>query len=180
MLKRQNIAEEIYRDLTCEEEPACSNTLEEGKPTKCFCCGASYIYRRPTYEERAGRFCGKGCQDNYDRGIVRDAPSIRYKFADGRPMRRTDGGFTIKCHFCSQPFASTGLRCCSHECERALKDRFEALEVAAQIGHTPRPHRVCEGCGGRVPRHARASQRFCSSRCQQKSARKAKQLLAPT
>jgi hypothetical protein len=175
-MKRQKIAEAIRRDLTAEQEPAERKTLEEGKPTKCMCCGASYIYRRPTDDERVGRFCSKRCQDNYDFRVASHSAPTRYTFVDGRPMRAADSGFVRECRFCRKPFVSRGLQCCSYECERALKDRLDTLEVAARIGHIARPHRVCEGCGGRVPRHARANQRFCSSRCQQKAARKAKRL----
>ena len=178
MMKRQKIAEAIQRDLTSEQEPADRKTLAEGRPTKCVCCGASYIYRTRADRDGSGRFCSQRCQENYDHGLVIRAPLIRYTFEHGQPVRPADNGFVLECRFCRKPFASKGLRCCGQECERALKDRLDALEVAAQIGHSARPHRVCEGCGGRVPRHARANQRFCSSRCQQKAARQAKRLSA--
>lgn len=177
-MKRQQIAEAIRRGLISEQEPSERGPLAEAQPTKCMCCGTSYMYRPPIDAACSGRFCSQRCRESYDHGIVVCALSTHYQFADGRPMRPADRGFVLECRFCRQPFASNGLRCCSHECERALKDRLDALEVAARIGHTARPHRVCEGCGGRVSRHARANQRFCSSRCQQKSARKSKRLRA--
>jgi hypothetical protein len=159
--RRDKIAEIIRRDLTAENV-AEIDALADGKPTKCAGCSSSYIYRWPADLDRNGRFCSDKCRDGWDAGI-------RFRQTRPRwPWPTTAGGFRIDCRQGKKPFASTGLRCCSRDCERALKDRDEVMRVAAEIGHTPRPTRVCEGCGGRVPRYARANQRFCSPRCRKR------------
>ena len=59
-------------------------------------------------------------------------------------------GFQIKCAHCRKEFDGLGLRSCSIECERALKERKDNLAFMAEIGMEPSvTKRHCEICGAK-------------------------------
>lgn len=101
----------------------------------------------------------------------------------GRQSARCDltpsgEGFRIECKYCKRPFVSKGLRCCSAECERRLKDRRQVEAVVAERDMEAMPKRFfnCEHCGIAVPRWRNGrtvskSARFCSPSCAKKAAR---------
>jgi hypothetical protein len=64
-----------------------------------------------------------------------------------------------------------GLRCCSPECERKLREREKIAATMAAVGMTATTRRKCEQCGGHIPhyqsagkarRETRRDARFCS------------------
>ncbi len=159
--KLSGIAKAIHRDLTSETEKA-TNALAEGKPTTCFACGASFIYRR--LPDRNGRFCSIRCQDAYDLGH------------DFQPMRPNLSN-KLTCPGCKQEFTSTGLRCCSEACERKVRRREElAADMAASGVKLDSKRRPCEVCGTLIPRFRKgravpSSTRFCSRKCRRRASK---------
>jgi endogenous inhibitor of DNA gyrase (YacG/DUF329 family) len=83
-------------------------------------------------------------------------------------------GWLIGCFNCSKEFDSTGLRCCSVECERRYHKRQENERLMGEVGMDRPTKRKCEGCGKDIPnwingRRTLVTKRFCSSRCKQRS-----------
>jgi hypothetical protein len=88
-------------------------------------------------------------------------------------MRPGRDGFHIRCAHCHREFESKGLRCCSTECERGLKEHRDNLATLAEAGIEVAAKRTCLSCGGRIPqwrkgRKVSAATRFCSAKCGQK------------
>jgi hypothetical protein len=88
-------------------------------------------------------------------------------------------GWLIECLGCGKQFDSTGLRCCSTDCERRYRERGENEALMANVGMDAPVKRKCEreGCGRNIPtwrngRRVSAMTRFCSPKCG-KEARKA-------
>ena len=156
-----------------DDEPA--TVLQEGAPTKCFACAASFTYRKDPVDGRNGRFCSQRCQAAYDIGVV-------HKPMSNRLMRARGAGFALDCAFCKHEFSSKGLRCCSPECETKLRDRQRSEAELASLGLTADQsdfktrRRPCLVCGSLIPlfRKGRAvskSAKFCSPRCTRRGAR---------
>jgi hypothetical protein len=127
-------------------------------------------------KRRDERFCSVKCRAAYDAG---GAPAwgrgetqtrIVYRRGDDIPMRATAAGFLIACANCNKEFDSKGLRCCSAECERGLKQRRENLAVMAEVGMEPAAKKRCLQCGGVIPkwrngRRVSESVQFCGRKC---------------
>jgi hypothetical protein len=148
----------------------------------CFSCGRAMTYRGRNPDGTAGRICSVRCRDWFDAG------NPPYATPDGRstfttlwsrhiagpspghvaaPMRPMGGlsepgrGFSIACTGCGKPFESTGLRCCSTDCERRLRERKANL---ADMVDAPAEKRRCEQCQKPLPRWLNGksfTRRFC-------------------
>jgi endogenous inhibitor of DNA gyrase (YacG/DUF329 family) len=98
--------------------------------------------------------------------------------------RRGSSGFVIACLGCDREFDSTGLRCCSTDCERRYLKRCENEQLMASVGMERPVKRKCEapGCGRDIPnwrngRRVSKATKFCSTRCKQAAyAKKATQV----
>jgi hypothetical protein len=191
---RTDLAERAKTRADLLDETERVEALRIGKPTRCFVCHAGFIYQGPQGDS-SGRFCGPRCRIAYDGGLRYRPASSRYTDSNGgnpeviaaalgKPMQATHSGFVIKCLGCGKDFYSKGLAFCSLECGRKAKDRQQAEAVAAEIGHEVRKGRLCECCGGKIPRYTksgRATQkgvRFCSPKCQQRSKRPSQAMVA--
>ena len=97
-------------------------------------------------------------------------------------MHVMGAGFAILAQ-CKQVFSSKGLRCCSAECERKLRETetVNATMAEAAVAKTF-VNRKCEapGCHSDIPRYvgvgkrrreSRKDARFCSPRCQRRARR---------
>jgi hypothetical protein len=163
MLNTATLTDAIFSNLTSETETKASRGIIE-----CFACRSTFVYRKPDDPERNARFCSKRCQDAFDAGVRYKPAEIEYQHADGRAMAKRGLGFAMTCPGCDKEFTSLGLRCCSPECERAYRDRQEAIKKAAQVGHEVKLKRTCEVCGKRIPRYTetgratRTTVRHCS------------------
>jgi len=169
----------------------------------CYICSHTFVYqgRRGDDLFSNGRFCSMHCQDWYDAGngpisssdpfdvqlgdwlVIAGPPGVeigsRYYagiFGDrlGAPMKRTTAGFKIPCANCRKEFDSTGLRCCSPECERRYRERQTNIAVMAEAGIEPTAKRQCAECGGRIPmwrngRKVSSATRFCSPKCSRRA-----------
>jgi hypothetical protein len=166
MLNTATLTHAIFSDLTSETATKASRGI-----TECFACRSTFAYRKPDDPERNSRFCSKTCQDGFDAGARYRPSEIAYRHGDGRAMAKRGPGFAVTCPGCDTEFTSTGLRCCSAECERTYRDRHEAIKEAAQVGHEAKPKRSCEVCGKRIARYTaagratKAAVRHCSPRC---------------
>lgn len=164
-----------------------------GKPTPricdCFLCGRSYMPKADDSDDST-RFCSDLCREAYDAGAAptRDSDPFavdRWRVIAGpppgytpkAPLRLSRQGSWINCLHCKREFESKGLRCCSLECERGLKDRAESAAMLAEVGGSFSEKRKCESCGGPIPnwvgegvkrRRTPKSRRTCSARCQRK------------
>lgn len=155
----------------------------------CFLCGRSYSLQAPT-GDNSTRFCSDKCREAYDAGAMPVAELNPYAVDQGRiiagpppgrmpkAMRMGRHGFYIACLHCKREFESKGLRCCSTECERGLKDRAETLAVIAEVGGSLTEKRKCSVCGEPVPKyvgtgkHRRLTNKTkttCSNRCREKA-----------
>ena len=113
----------------------------------CFVCGYTFVYRG-RQGELNGRFCSTRCQDWYDAGNPsyerqRELTKVQYRWLDGRPMRAGKEGFYINCAHCKKEFESTGLRCCSKDCERAYCERQDNLATLKEAGIEAAPKKRC-------------------------------------
>lgn len=102
--------------------------------------------------------------------VTPDLADDRYRWRDGRPMRRGPNGFLIGCAHCRKEFDSKGLRCCSPDCERAYCARKDDLAALAAIGIMPAAKRPCAQCGAPIPnwrdgRRVSGKTQFCSPKC---------------
>ena len=143
----------------------------------CFVCGHTYIYRGRKGDLN-GRFCSMRCQSWYDAGGGPVSDEIVYRWRNGKPMKKGSQGFYVDCARCHKEFECKGLRCCSAECERALRQRQDNLALMAEAGIAVQPKRQCTQCGAHIPRWRRGRQvssstRFCSPRCAQRARRAA-------
>ena len=144
--------------------------------TECFMCGVGMMYR-------GDRFCSERCRHYYDAGNPGHEqtwrqPEAVYCDRSGNRMRPGAKGFVIQCAHCRKEFDSTGLRCCSTECERAYRERKDNLAVMAEAGIEPAAKKVCAapGCGVAIPkwrkgRKVSSATRFCSPKCAQRAKR---------
>jgi predicted nucleic acid-binding Zn ribbon protein len=161
-------ATSIERDREREARQAANATSQE-----CFACGRSFI-------EGDGRFCSAQCRDGLDAGLPpfqQQEARVTHVWLDGRPMQPRGDGFLIPCAQCKREFISKGLRCCSTECGRKLRERKEiAATIAGGEMESPTTRRKCEKCGGNISRWTgtgtkkRAtpnSTRFCSRKCRE-------------
>jgi hypothetical protein len=141
--------------------------------TECFMCGVGMMYR-------GNRFCSERCRDYYDAGNPGHAqtwrqPEVVYLDRSGNRMKPGAKGFGIQCAHCRKDFDSTGLRCCSADCERRYRERESNLATMAEVGiEASAPKRVCLSCGGRIPtwrkgRKVSSATRFCSPKCARKA-----------
>lgn len=155
----------------------------------CFLCGRSYLLQ-PAEGDGSTRFCGARCRETYDAGAhpfvelnVFAVPHWRIIAGPAPPympgaMRQTRQGCLTNCRNCKREFESKGLRCCSVECERGLKDKADDVAIMAEVGDAPAGKRKCEQCGGTIPnwigegtrrRRTPKSRRYCSARCRGKA-----------
>jgi hypothetical protein len=173
--KLQRIARALLHSHSPEPPPSRSRP--------CFACGRSFV-------AGSGRFCSERCRAAFDNGAPRGEELTAPYGANWRviagpapgylprmPMRPGRHGFFIACVGCSAQFESSGLRCCSTECERSYRNREDAKATLAEIGEVLPEKRRCECCGapmakyvgvGKRRRLANATKRYCSSRCRQK------------
>jgi hypothetical protein len=141
--------------------------------SECFTCSRSY-----THADGFGRFCSVRCREAFDAGfMVCEETEPQYS------LPTSGQGFAIACAYCKRTFSSHGLRCCSEECERKLRDAENASETLAGMERAY-VHRKCEapGCYCDIPRYVGegkkrrktpAGTRFCSRRCRDRAARDA-------
>jgi hypothetical protein len=85
-------------------------------------------------------------------------------------------GFHIRCPGCNKEFESTGLRCCSTECERRYRESDENAKLMAKVGIEAAAKRRCECCGGVIPKWAKGrrvskAKKFCSEKCAKRAKR---------
>jgi hypothetical protein len=171
-MRASTIAHAIERDLLTDRPRI------EHKSQTCFACGRSYM----NGDRDNPRFCSPRCRKAFDAGFVGpySEQPIRYARLDGRPMQPRGDGFVIQCAGCRQEFVSKGLRCCSPECERQVRERAEIEQTIAEAGleSVGRVKRKCEapGCGATIPmwrnkRKVSGAARFCSDRCARKARR---------
>jgi ribosomal protein L24E len=155
----------------------------------CFLCGRSYSPQLSSGDDST-RFCSAKCREAYDAGAMPAAELNPFTVDHWRviagqspgympkPMRMRRHGFYIACLQCRREFESTGLRCCSTECERAYNGRAAAAATMAEVGDVLTEKRKCECCGGPIPnwigkgvkrRRTPKSRRYCSDRCRNKA-----------
>jgi predicted nucleic acid-binding Zn ribbon protein len=160
-------AASLKRDREREAKAASSASQE------CFACGRSFI-------KGDGRFCSPRCRDGFDAGLPpfqQHEARITYTWLDGRPMQSRGDGLLIPCAHCKREFVSKGVRCCSTECERKLRERKEIAATIAEAGiERPTARTRCEKCGNNIPRWTGAGTRkratpngtrFCSRKCRE-------------
>jgi hypothetical protein len=190
--------------VTKAEKLAALLLADRDRPTQnhnivpCFVCGYTFVYKG-RQGELNGRFCSLRCQDWYDAGnpsyeqqreherkllhtpiedltIIAGPPGVevgsRYRPFGDRPA--WDG----RCAFCRKEFSSTGLRCCSKECEKSYLDRQANLATLKEAGIEPIAKRMCEGpdCDRPIPKWKNGRQvsskvRFCSPLCRKRANR---------
>jgi hypothetical protein len=146
----------------------------------CFLCGRSFTYRGHK-GDLSGLFCSDKCRDAYDAGYRRSEPVDPFTVTGWRvvaggnpgylpstPMRQAQEGWYITCAGCGREFESTGLRCCSADCERRVCEHAENLALMAEAGMEPEPKRKCRvpGCDNPIPkwrngRRVSRRARFC-------------------
>jgi hypothetical protein len=170
-----------------------SETKPDDRITSCFVCGYRFI-------KTDSLFCSDRCRDWFDAGnspvsnasnydlrgwhVIAGPPGV--KSGDGyyteilsrQPIDMRPGreGFYIACAHCRKEFESKGLRCCSTDCERGLKERRDNLAVMAEAGIEPSVKRTCQQCGAIIPKWTAgkktpSTKRFCSAKCAQRARR---------
>jgi hypothetical protein len=179
-------------------------TKQDDRIIPCFVCGFRFI-------KKDSLFCSDRCRDWYDAGhapisnadnydltgwrviscVTQLGPTIGsdyYAEALGRQpidMRPGRDGFYIRCAHCHREFESKGLRCCSTECERGLKEHRDNLAVMAEAGIEVAAKRTCQQCGAIIPKwtagkRTPSTKRFCSAKCAQRARRAEEAILKPT
>jgi len=182
MLNPDRLARALLRDR--ERTPNSASKIVD-----CFLCGASYTHKGPNGDDN-GRFCSTRCREAYDAGATRPEPFDPYKVTTSKkvaggnpgylvctPTRRSKDGWSMTCAGCSHEFESTGLRCCSNECEQTHRQRRENAALMAEVGMEVPSKSKCVECGRDIPswrngRRVPKGTRFCSRACGQKAARK--------
>src|SRR5262249_22940101 len=120
----------------------------------CHACGRSYLYREPEPEpdsDASSRFCSSRCREAYDAGVPAHDSNYSGKSNPrwySLPMGAR--GFLIDCAGCGKRFDSTGLRCCSPECERTYRERQEIDRLLADASFRA-AKRKCEECDRDIP-----------------------------
>jgi hypothetical protein len=174
-MKTDALAAALKADLLRTDGPA-TPSIDD-----CFLCGRSFVYRGPTGDD-SGRFCSDRCREGYDGGRRTSEDLNPFKITKWRviaggnpgyrppstPMRRGPVGWHIACAGCHREFQSQGLRCCSPDCERRLRERAENLALMAEVGMEPKVKRQCAhpGCTATVPKWRKGRRvsdraRFC-------------------
>jgi DNA-directed RNA polymerase subunit M/transcription elongation factor TFIIS len=153
-------ATSIERDRPREAKQAANAASQE-----CFACGRSFC-------KGDGRFCSTRCRDGFDAGLP-PYQEIRASYS----LTPRGDGFAIECAACRREFISKGLRCCSFECERKLRERKEIAASIAEAGiEQPTARAKCEKCGNNIPRWTGAGTRkratpkgtrFCGRKCRE-------------
>jgi hypothetical protein len=166
---------------------------EQTRPdaAKCNTCGRAMICK-PTVGDDSARFCSTRCRELYDAGcpayderrttasplsawrVVAGPPEIEIGSQYDQALPRGTHGFLISCATCGRSFDSSGLRCCSAECERRYRERRENAALMAASGIDKPLKRKCQYCGGDIPnwrkgRRVSKGTRFCSRRCRARS-----------
>jgi hypothetical protein len=192
-MKTATLASAIQRDLL-RTKPA------RTKASECFACGRSFLPQPSTGDNNTHALCSTRCREAYDGGwpaynsnkMDVDAPMSTCRVLTGPPdvtsydplqgskrlsrgiKRRGSAGWVIECFGCGKEFDSTGLRCCSTDCERRYLKRGENEQLMAAVGMERPVKRKCEapGCGRDIPnwrngKRVSKATRFCSSRCKQ-------------
>jgi hypothetical protein len=176
MLVSKNL---IAKDLT-DQRPH-----QQHQAKTCFQCGRGFSKG----VQPNGRFCDVRCVEAFDNGLVITEPKHPFRWEHSRsPTRGTPtivmgSGFAIQCAQCKQAFSSKGLRCCSPECERQLRETQTVKVTMAEAAATKTfVNRKCEapGCGNDIPRYVGVGKkrresrtRFCSPACQRRARRAA-------
>jgi len=153
----------IEREILADDRP-------QHTTAKCFCCGREFIPKPSTGDDNTHRFCSTRCREAFDDGMPPFDPLYASKNNPrwySLPMGRR--GFLITCRGCSRVFDSTGLRCCSVECERKSR-RKEQIEAELKDNPFRAIKRKCEQCDNDIPnwrngRRVSKATRFCSPRC---------------
>jgi hypothetical protein len=174
--KIATLAAALKADILRQSNSTPSSSVE------CFLClcGRSYTYKGPSGDD-SGRFCSDRCREVYDAGYRRAEPIDPFKITKWRlvaggnpgylpstPMRRGQEGWYITCPGCQREFESTGLRCCSAQCERRLCEHAENMALMAEVGMEPKAKRKCSvpDCDNPIPkwrngRRVSKRARFC-------------------
>jgi hypothetical protein len=179
-MKTADLAAAIERDLLRPEQA-------RADAARCHACGRTMICK-PNASDESARFCSSRCREVYDAGfpaydvrrttaspfsawrVVAGPPGVEIGSYYDQPLPRGTDGFLISCATCGRSFDSTGLRCCSAECERRYRERRENEALMAASGIDRPVKRKCEYCGGDIPnwrngRRVSKATRFCSRRC---------------
>jgi hypothetical protein len=132
---------------------------------ECSACGRSH-------SGRDAQWCSPRCREASNNGWPRYRPvTVEYFDLKGRPMTARGDGFGIKCRCCGGDFVSKGLRCCSPDCERLLRQREDNRDTLAELEIAPSAKRKCEDCQTIIPKWTaggkltKKSVRFCP-KCQ--------------
>ena len=169
LTRAQRLAEAILADRA---RPTTSHNI-----APCFVCGHTFVYRGRRGDLN-GRFCSMRCQNWYDAGNEPIGEETIYCWRDGKPMKKGAKGLYIDCAHCRKEFENFGLRCCSTDCERSLRERQDNLSIMAEAGIDPKARRQCERCKAVIPtwrkgRKVSKSVRFCSEKCSKRARRAA-------
>jgi hypothetical protein len=137
MTKSEKLAELLLSD---RERPKVYHNI-----IPCWSCGHTFVYRG-RQGELNGNFCSMRCQSWHDAGN----PS----FERQRELTKIAYRCRISCAHCTKEFESKGLRCCSVECERGLKERADNLAVMAEAGIDAAPKKRCAApdCDAVIPK----------------------------
>jgi hypothetical protein len=165
--KSEKLAELLLSD---RERPKVQHNI-----IPCWSCGHTFVYQGRQGEFN-GNFCSMRCQDWHDAGNPgyerQPLTKIVYRWRDGRPMKPGKEGSYIVCAHCKKEFESKGLRSCSIECERGLKEIADNLALMAEAGIEAAPKKRCAapGCDAVIPKWKNGRQvssrvTFCSPRC---------------
>jgi hypothetical protein len=184
-MKTDALAAALRADILRPSTPTPSSSID------CFLCGRSFTYREPKGDENT-RFCSDRCREAYDAGrrAIEDLDPFKITkwrviaggnpgYLPSTPMRRGKVVWYITCAGCQREFESKGLRCCSTDCERRLRERGENLALMSEVGMeltTTKP--TCQECGRNIPvwrngRRVPQGTKFCSPRCARRARRKA-------
>jgi DNA-directed RNA polymerase subunit M/transcription elongation factor TFIIS len=163
VMRTKAIANAIEKDLLADRPRS------QHQSQLCFACGRSYI----NGDHDNPRFCSTRSREAFDNGFVppySEHQPIKY-------MQPRGDGFLIPCAQCRREFISKGLRCCSTECERKLRERKEIAATIAEAGiEQPTARAKCEKCGNNIPRWTGArtrkratprGTRFCGRKCRE-------------
>lgn len=110
----------------------------------CHSCGTKFTRNSPQcrsvlFDGFVTWYCSDRCRDWFQSGnpsfsqqqqlSSKSGPDL-YR---GKPMHLTKMGFRVPCANCGKELDSKGLRCCSKDCEKELRLRFDDLGLK----HTP-------------------------------------------
>jgi hypothetical protein len=194
-MRTQSLANILLRDALAER-PEVHVDLN-----RCLLCSRTFTAGKGVGAN--GRFCSRLCIEAFDAGYAHRSDgsgpkdwAVVVPAYDGggavknpvgsrpyaRAMTPRGDGFLVECRHCKKQFVSRGLRCCSPECERQVKEDKKTVALLAEVqmestGYVPRK---CEHCDGAIPRYTgvgkarketRKDARFCSKSCAEKARR---------